>query len=217
MKKAFLICGLAIGCLANTATAQTDAKAKGILENVSKKVNTLKTIKANFTLKITGGKGGKVSDTKKGSISLKGQKYHFMISGQEVICDTKTIWNYNADAKEVTINNFNPNEQNISPAKLLTNFYDKEYKYKYTGERKEGGKACDVIELTPIDASKQTAKIELLIDKSSAMIAGGTMWSKNGNKTQYEISNVVTNANIPDTYFTWDAKAHKGIEVNDMR
>jgi chaperone LolA len=217
MKKALLVCGLAIGVLGNTAIAQTDAKAKAVLESVSKKVNSLKTLKANFTLKITGGKGGKVNDSKKGTISLKGQKYHFMVSGQEVICDNQTIWNYNADAKEVTINKFNPNDQGISPAKLLTNFYDKEYKYKYTGERKEGGKNCDVVELTPNDASKQVTKIELLVDKASSMIVGGTMWSKNGNKTQYAISNIVPNSSIPDTYFTWDAKAHPGTEVNDMR
>jgi outer membrane lipoprotein carrier protein len=217
MKKALLICGLAISIAGNTAMAQTDAKAKSVLESVTKKVNSLKTLKANFTLKITGGKGGSVNDTKKGSISLKGQKYHLNIVGQEVICDNKTIWTYSVDAKEVTISTFNPKEQSISPAKLLTNFYDKEYKYKYVGEKKENGKTCDVVELTPNDNSKQVSKIELMVDKASSMITGGTIWSKNGNKTQYIISNIVPNSNIPDTYFAWDAKAHTGVEVNDMR
>ena len=212
-----MICGLAIGMISNNATAQTDAKAKSVLEAVTKKVTSLKTLKANFTLKITGGKGGKVTDTKKGNISLKGQKYHLLVAGQEVICDNKTIWTYNADAKEVTISTFNPNDQGISPAKLLTNFYDKEYRYKYIGERKEAGKACDVVELTPIDNSKQVSKIELLVEKATSMITGGNIWSKNGNKTQYSISNVVSNSPIADTYFTWDTKAHPGVEVNDIR
>lgn len=217
MKKIVAFFTLALFIAANSASAQTDSKAKAVLETVTKKMNSLKSLKANFTLKITGGKGGKVTDSKKGNISLKGQKYHLQLNGQEIICDNKTIWTYNPDAKEVTVSNFNPSEQSISPAKLLTNFYDKEYKYKYAGERKEGGKNCDVIELSPIDASKPVSKIELLVDKATAMIAGGNIWSKNGNKTEYSISNITPNAVIPDSYFAWDAKAHAGVEVNDLR
>ena len=123
--------------------AQNDPKAKTVLEGVTKKVNSLKSLKASFTINLTGGsaKGGKVNDTKKGTIVLKGQKYHVTLSGQEIISDNKTIWTYNKDAKEVQISNFNPDEQTMSPAKLLTNFYDKEYKYTYKCEKKEKGKA----------------------------------------------------------------------------
>ena len=51
----------------------------------------------------------------------------------------------------------------------------------------------------------------------AVMIVGGNIWSKNGNKTQYMISNVAPNAAVPDTYFVWDASAHKGVENNDLR
>ena len=213
MKKLLSVCALALSFATQTVHAQ-DAKAKAILDGVTKKVNTLKTIKANFALKLT---GGKVADSKKGTIAIKGTKYHVTLTGQEIICDNKTVWTYSADAKEVTVSTFNPKDQSISPAKLLTNFYDKEYKYKYAGERTESGKKCDVIELTPLDASKQTTKIELLIDKASSMIVGGNIWAKNGNKTQYMISNVVTNAAVADDFFVWNAKAHPGVEVNDLR
>ncbi len=217
MKKALLVCGLVAAVTMNNAAAQTDTKAKAVLEAVTKKVNSLKSLKANFELKLTGGKGGKVTDSKKGTISLKGQKYHVQLSGQEILCDTKSVWTYNVDAKEVTLTNYNPADQGISPAKLLTNFYDKEYKYKYIGERKEAGKAVDVVELVPTDKAKQVSKVELLVDKASSMIVGGNIWSKNGNKTQYVISKIVPNAPIADNYFVWDQKAHPGVELNDVR
>lgn len=197
--------------------AQNDAKAKAILDAVSKKVNALKSLKASFTFSLVGGKGGKVTDTKKGTIAMKGQKYHITITGQEIICDTKTIWTYNKDAKEVQITSFNPSEQSISPAKLLTNFYDKEYKYTYKGERKEQGKDCDVIELTPTDQSKKVLKVELLVDKKTSVITAGKYWEKNGNTYQWTVSNYTPNANVPDADFTWDAKAHPGIEAVDLR
>ncbi len=217
IKKIFAACAVMLSLNMGTALAQTDAKAKAILDGVTQKVNSLKTLKANFTLKITGGKNGSVNDTKKGTVALKGQKYHVTLSGQEIICDNKTVWTYNADAKEVSITAYNPAEQSLSPAKLLTNGYDKEYRYKYVGTRNVSGKNCDVIELTPIDSKKQVSKTELLVDKASSMIVGGTVWSKNGNKTQYSISNFVPNGAIADSYFTWDSKSHPGVEVNDMR
>ena len=57
MKKFLTVGVLALGLLATPAIAQNDAKAKTILENVSKKVNSLKSLKANFALSIAGGNG----------------------------------------------------------------------------------------------------------------------------------------------------------------
>lgn len=217
MRKIIPVFILALSCFGITAHAQNDPKAKAVLDGVSKKVKSLKSLKANFALNLTGGKGGKVNESKKGTVTLKGEKYHVEINGQEIICDSKTIWTYSKETKEVQVNNFNPNEQNMSPAKLLTNFYDKEYKYTYKGERKEHGKNCDIIELTPTDATKQVTKIELMVDKASSMIAGGNIWQKNGNKMQYTVTNFTPNANVADAFFTWDAKAHPGIETVDLR
>ena len=211
---------IALGCVllfSAQAQAQNDPKAKSILEAVTKKVNSLKSLKANFSLNLTGGKAGKVTDNKKGSISLKGQKYHVLLSGQEIICDNKTVWTYNKETKEVSVSTYNPDEQTISPAKLFTNFYDKEYNYTYKGERKEQNKNCAVIELTPHDAKKKFTKIELLVDKTSNIITGGKIWEKNGNIYQYAVSNFVADPVLPDTFFSWNQKEHPGVEVVDLR
>ncbi len=215
MKKVLLLSMLSLGIVSQPAFAQNDPKAKTILDAVTKKVNGLKSLKANFTINLTG--KGKVNDVKKGTIVLKGQKYHISLSGQEIICDTKTNWTYTKDTKEVQVSTYNASEQTMSPAKLLTNFYDKEYKYSYKGETKEKGKTYDLIELQPTDNGKKYSKIELLIDKSTSLIAGGNIFEKNGNKVTYTVSNVVTNANVTDAEFTWDAKAHPGVEVVDLR
>lgn len=217
MKKKLPLIALGILFYGGNVHAQNDPKAKAILEAVTKKVNGLKSLKANFSLNLTGGKGGKVTDNKKGSISLKGQKYHVLLSGQEIICDTKTVWTYNKDTKEVNVSTYNPDEQTISPAKLFTNFYDKEYKYTYKGEKKESGKNCDVIELLPLDAKKKFTKIELLVDKASNIITGGKIWEKNGNTYQYTVSNFVSDPPLPDSFFNWDNKEHPGVEVVDLR
>lgn len=215
-RKSIFLFAILIFSALQTINAQNDPKAKAILDGVTKKINGLKSLKANFALHLSGA-GGKLNDTKKGTIYLKGQKYRVTLPGQEIINDNKTVWTYLKDANEVQVSSFNPNEQTISPAKFFTNFYDKEYKYKYAGTKKFNGKNCDIIELTPISASKQFSKVELAIDKASSTIAGGNIWEKNGNKYQYDVSGFTPNADVTDALFTFDAKKYPGVEVVDLR
>jgi outer membrane lipoprotein-sorting protein len=213
MKKILSIAITALMFVAQPVMAQNDAKAKTILESVSKKINSLKTLKANFALTLQ----GKTKDSKKGTFSMKGQKYRVTLDRQEIICDGKTVWTYMKDANEVQVSTFNPNEQTLSPAKLFTNFYDKEYNYKYVGTRAVSGKTCDIIEMTPTNKSKGFNKVELAIDSKTSTIVGGNVWEKNGNKYQYTISGFTANPTIPDTYFAFDKSKYPGVEVVDLR
>lgn len=215
MKKLLSACAVALLMAVQPAVAQ-DAKAKPILDAVSKKMNGLKSLKANFALYLSSA-NGKVRDSKKGTFFMKGPKYRVIMPGQEIICDNKTVWTYMKDANEVQVSTFNPAEQTISPAKLFTNFYDKEYAYRYVGTRKVAGKNCDVIELTPHNKSRQFAKVELAVDKATSTIAGGNIFEKNGNTYRYEVSGFSPNAAIADNQFTFDSKAHPGVEVVDLR
>lgn len=213
MKKIMSLCVAALVGMAQPAMAQTDAKAKTILEAVSKKVNSLKSLKANFALHLA---GGSVKETKKGTFYMKGPKYRISLAGQEIICDNKTVWTYTKDANEVQISNYNPNDQAISPTKLFTNFYDKEYSYKYKGTKKLSGKDCDVIELTPTNKSKQFTKVELAVDKTHTIV-GGNIWEKNGNNYQYDVSGFTPDAKVDDALFTFDKNKYPGVEVVDLR
>jgi len=213
MKRILSAALVAMCMIAQPVMAQTDAKAKTILEAVSKKINGLKTLKANFALTLA----GKTKDSKKGTFSMKGQKYRVTLDRQEIICDGKTVWTYMKDANEVQVSTYNPSEQTISPAKLFTNFYDKEYSYKYIGTRKVGAQNCDVIEMTPATKGKQFSKVELAIDSKTSTIVGGSVWEKNGNKYQYAISGFTSNPPLTDANFTFDTKKYPKVEVVDLR
>jgi len=214
MKK--ILFALVLMTLSMNLMAQGDPKAKAILDNVSKKVKALKALKANFTITITGAKNAK-PQTKKGNVYMKGDKYYVSLSGQEIYCDTKTIWTYMKESNEVQISSFDPNENSFTPSKLFTNFYDKEYTYKYVGEQTVGGKKVDVINLTPTNKSKQYSKVELMIDKAQSVVAGGKMYEKNGNIYQYTVSGYTPNPVLTDNMFTFDTKKHPKVEVVDLR
>lgn len=196
--------------------AQGDAKAKAILDQVSAKVKSLKSLKAAFSITISGAKGSK-TQSKKGNVFMKGNKYFITLSGQEIYCDTKTIWTYMKESNEVQITSFDPNENSFTPSKLFTNFYDKEYSYKYAGEQTAGGKKVDVIQLTPTNRSKQFSKVELMVDKTNSVVSGGKMYEKNGNVYSYSVSGYTPNPVLNDNMFVFDSKKHPGVEVVDLR
>jgi outer membrane lipoprotein-sorting protein len=210
------ILALLLLCITNIAHAQNDPKAKAILDNVSKKVKSLQALKANFSITISGAKGAK-PQTKKGTVHMKGDKYYITLSGQEIYCDSKTIWTYMKESNEVQITSFDPKENSFTPSKLFTNFYDKEYSYKYMGEQTVGGKKVDVINLTPTNKSKQYTKVELMIDKATSVVAGGKMYEKNGNVYSYTVSAYTPNPALADAMFVFNAKKYPKVEVIDLR
>lgn len=214
MQRLLSILLLCLFVVPNTAAAQ-DAKAKSILENASKKMNTLKSLKANFTLKLLG-KTNVARETQKGVLFMKGAKYHIVLPKQEIICDGKTVWTYLKDAREVQVSNYDPEEQSISPTKLFSNFYDKEYNYRYIGQRTTAKKLCNLIEMTPKQASKQFTKAELAFAKDNT-IAGGIITEKNGNRYAYEVGTLAPNISISDAEFSFNATAHPGVELVDLR
>ncbi len=194
-----------------TAQAQ-DAKAKSILDGVSANLKKMSSMKANFTLSIS-----KTKETRKGTINMKGTKYLVQVGNkQEIYCDSKTIYTYQKANNEVTVNDFDPNENTFTPTKLFSNFYDKEFKSKFIAEKKVGAATMYVIELTPTKA-KQFTKVEVYINKATNMISTGKIFEKNGNVMSYALSNVVANPALNDAMFIFDAKKHPGIEVVDLR
>jgi outer membrane lipoprotein-sorting protein len=225
MKRILLLAILAGGVVMNgmaqskgnlNSLGKNDPKAKAILDGVSKKFSQLKSVVANFILKIEGANNS-VTDSKKGTVYLKGAKYKVNLDGQEIISDNKTSWTYAKDANEVTINNVDPNSSTLSPAKLFTNFYDKDYLYRLDGETTEKGKVLQNIEMTPTDKSKNVFKVIVSIDKKNQNISKMKVFEKNGNHYTYEITSFTPNTNVSDATFSFDPKKYPGVEVVDLR
>ena len=204
------------GMAQSKGAGQNDPKAKSILDNVSKKFQSLKSVVANFMLKVQGANNS-VNDSKKGTVYMKGSKYKVSMDEQEIISDNKTSWTYAKDVNEVTINNVDQSSTSITPAKLFTNFYDKDFLYRLDGESTEKGKVLQNIEMTPTDKSKNIFKVVVSVDKKNQNIAKMKVFEKNGNQYTYEITNFTPNANVNDAMFTFDAKKYPGVEVVDLR
>ncbi len=221
MKRILLLLMPVLGCLALTAQTnkglgQNDPEAKKILDAVSTKFKSFKTVKANFTLKAEGS-DGKVISSKTGNVLLKGQKYKVSITGQEIFCDGTTVWTYDKSAKEVQVTKFDNSANTITPQKIFTNFYDKDFLYKLNGEKKVGNTTVQEIEMTPVDKSKTFFKVYLYIDKATKVINSTKVLEKNGNKYTITVSGFKSNVPATDADFSFDPKKYPGVEVIDLR
>lgn len=220
--KTFFISLLAVLTVSATSAqsnsmGKSDPNAKKILDAVSAKFKTFKAIKASFTFKNEDAKG-KVLGVKKGTLSTKGNKYRVTITGgQDIYCDGATIWTYDKAANEVSVSKFDPSSTSITPQKLFSNFYDKDFLYKLNGEKKEGNRTLQEIELTPFDKSKNFFKIYVWVDKATQTIYSTKVLEKSGNRYTYTVATFNGNANVPDAEFVFDKKKFPGVEVVDLR
>jgi outer membrane lipoprotein carrier protein len=200
----------------NNSLGKSDPDAKTILDNVSAKFKTYKTVTANFTLTVLNG-AGKAQGTKTGVVNMKGSKYRVTISGQEIYSDGSNIWTYDKSANEVQLTKFDASTNAITPQKMFTNFYDKDFLYKLNSETKQGGKTIQQVELTPVDKTKAFFKVLVDIDKNSKNIISTTVYEKNGNRYIYKVNSLKTNADLPESLFVFDAKKYPNVEVVDLR
>ena len=206
--------------------AQKDVQAKAILTPLSQKYRSYTAIKSDFTFTLdAASENMKLSQVGTLIVEPKTNKFRITLYNpglakqeieEEIISDGKSQWTYNKKDKEVQLNNADRSETAFNPAQLFT-IYEHGYKYLYNGEVKQDGKTFQSIDLTPESDKIQFFKIRLMIDKAKKLINSALIFDKNGSKYSYTLKDFTPNPPITNDTFSWDAKAHPGIEVVDLR
>jgi len=216
MKKLF---SLLFVCASVLLRAQDqDPKAKGILDELSKTTKAYKTITADYAFIILN-KEKKQVEKQAHKVQVKGNKFKLDIPGNTIVCDGTTLWNYNKDAKEVTIKTFeSTNEDQLNPSKIFT-IYESGYKFKYNKEEKVGTAMCHVIDLYPSvkPEKKKFHTVQIYIDKVKKQVVKMVMQMKDGGQNVYEIKTFKPNAEIADPVFVFDTKGLKPDQISDER
>jgi outer membrane lipoprotein carrier protein len=195
--------------------AQYDPKALETLDAMSKKYKSIPAFEANISYTLTNDVE-KINEEFKGKITVKGDKYRLVLPEQEVINNGTTMWTYLPEAKEVNIDNYDPNSDEINPSKIY-DIYKKNFKYLYLADKTEGGVVCEEIDLVPEKKDAQFFKIKMYINKKDKSIQSWTMFDKSGNRYKYTLTKFNPNANVADAFFSFDPKKYPGVEVIDLR
>ena len=195
--------------------AQYDPKALEILEAMSAKYQNLSSFEASLTSSLTNETDG-INEEFKGKITVKGDMFKLILDDQEIINNGTTVWTYLPSAKEVNIDNVDPDTDEMNPSKFYL-MYKKGYKYLYLEDQTDGGVLCEVVDLVPEKKEAQYFKIRMNINKKDKSIQSWTMFDKSGNRYKYSISKFQPNVKVDDSFFTFDPKKYPGVEVIDLR
>ncbi|MHC1774625.1 MAG: outer membrane lipoprotein carrier protein LolA [Lentimicrobium sp.] len=196
--------------IAISTFSQSDKKARAILDEVSAKTKTYKTIRIEFTYKMEN-TAQKINESYKGVLISKGDKYKLSFSGQDVLSDGKTVWTYVKDANEVQVNDVSKDDDSFTPTNLL-NTYNENYKAKLIQETAKQ----KVIELIPVQ-KKNFNKVKVTIENDKKMVSSLLIYDKNGSVYTYQVGKFETDLPFSDNSFIFKTAEHPGVEVVDMR
>ena len=160
MNMTFRITAFLIVTMVTNIVAQYDPNAFSVLEAMSKRYKSFTAFEANITYTLTNDVS-KVNEKFEGRIIVKGDKFRLILPEQEVINNGAITWTYIPEAKEVTIDNFDPGSDDINPSKIYE-IYKKGFKYLMLEPETEAGIKVDVIDLVPEKKDAQYFKIKMM-------------------------------------------------------
>lgn len=201
-----------------TAFAQQDAKAKQILDEVSAKTRSFETISVDFLFTMKNDEMD-IHEKNKGKLDLKGQKYVVELPdiGVKVFSDGESLWNFMEDGNQVTISTLEEGGSELMDPSTVFTIYEKGFQSKYAGERKEGNSTYHQIELYPDTQEHEVEYIVISVDQSDNMIKSAQMKGTDGNIYGIEVLKMETGKNLTDSYFVFNPKDYKDIEIIDFR
>jgi len=200
----------------NSGKTENDPAAKTILDRVSTKYQSYNTLEVDFSLSIVSKVDG-LNESMDGYVWLKGQKYRVNTDDVEIICDNVKRWMVlKGEQKEVQINFYEPDANNIeSPSQLFT-IYKNNYYYRLDGKESLDGKQMNRIQLVPINAKDSPYTYVYLLIDAEDVIRKARIVGKDGVEYNWQIIKFAPNTKIDDSKFTFNAAQYPGYHIEDL-
>ena len=193
-----------------TLNAQKDASAKAILDQMGAKVKDSKGILVSIQM-VSKNSQGKAMGTKQINLKMKGDKYYLKQGLMEILCDGKTIYNFDG-ANTISKSSVSESDQTLSPQKLLAGNYDKDFNYSLLAQTNSNA----TIELIPLDKRKSFQKVTLVVDKVKSALSSASILDKSNNSTLVKVLSINYNVVLADNLFLFNrAKYPKNVEIFD--
>lgn len=206
MKKSIITLILLIGIV--SINAQTDSKAKAVLDKTASVIRNAGDIKADFSATASG-------NNMSGTVYLHKNMLHLTSANVKCWYDGKTLWTYRKQTNEVNITTPTAAEQqNINPY-LFINIYKKGYTY-IMRETTMRDKSCYEVTLTATSTTTKLRKMIITIDKSTYYPLSVNMQRGKSN-TLINILNCKTKQKFDASTFTFPANEYKSAEIIDLR
>lgn len=214
-----------VSFLALRATAQqfsteadSDPKAKVVMDKLRKKYEAYKTLEADFTLNIEIPE--QPLESQKGHLVQQGNKYRLNLQDRTMVSDGQSVWLYLSKHKEVQINNVEEDAEEgsfNSPKDLLTAYQWKNHVYVLTDEFTENGRLVQQIEFKPTSRDADYSKVRLTIDKKTNDIVSIKTFNKDGSRYTLKVDKISGNKSYPASTFTFAKSECPDCHWEDLR
>ena len=199
----------------NQSFAQDKAKAKQLLDEVSNKMTSYKTLYIEFK-NVLENQEEQIRQETKGNASLKGEKYTVNFLGTTTIFDGTKNYLINPEDEEVNISNPEDNDE-ITPAKFFS-FYKEGYDYSWDILQNVNGRKIQFVKLMPIASDSEMKYVLLGIDNKTKNIYKLIQVGKNGSNYTLTITKFKPNIDLPNKIFEFNKSKYKseGYIINDL-
>lgn len=207
MKKIYLLSALFLFTVLN-GFSQSATDVQDILEKLSAKVKSAKSVSTNFTL-IQFDRSNHIIASSKGIVKIKNEKYYLKEDKTEIFSNGVQTWNFDGST-EVTVSKADTSDEDaLSPRQILSGFNDKDFTSKLISS---AGNSYEIL-LLPIDKRKNFKQVTIYISKSTSLISKAKINDKANNITQVSFSAINLNTIVPDSQFSFDVSKHPGVEI----
>ena len=192
-----------------------DKKAKDLLNQVTSKVKSYKTIAIDFKYSLTNIKEN-INQDCKGNVIMSGNQYVLNFMGVTKMFDGKKNYTIVPEDEEITISTVNEKEDSaITPSKMLT-FFNSGYKYSMDIVQDIKGRKIQYIKLVPTNTKDQRKEILLGIDVQTKHIYNLIEIGKKGTKTTLTVNSFKTNQPLSKNQFTFTASKYPNYYINKL-
>lgn len=197
-----------------TLAAQHDPKSKAMLDKLSAKTNTYKTVDAKFSFNIKNKDQG-IDETQSGILKMKGDKYYLKVDDKEIFCDGKKVYTYSKETNECQVIAVDELDKDALTPKNMFTIYEQGFKSKVKEEKKDSkGRNIMVIDLYPLKPKeKDYSMVRLEVDKDKTEFIKATILGKNGSYYYYTITTLTPDVELDDSIFIFDKTKYKGVKV----
>jgi len=196
-----------------TVAAQKDPEAVRVLSEFSRKATSAPSVKIDFGITAYDAQEDEETELS-GTAIISGDTYRLTLPDNIIWNDSKAVWNYTPEVKEVVITAPDPSDESfISKPSLLFSMHEKGYKVRLL----EQNASEWIIDLYPEDIRTNLVRIRMAIGKTLYDLRSAEYRTKDGTTvtlttTRYDLSFRPTAG-----YFSFNAADYKGVEVIDMR
>jgi outer membrane lipoprotein-sorting protein len=194
-------------------TAQTNDRAKKLLDQVSTKIVSFKTMTFDFDY-VLENRQENIKQETNGSVTVSGDLYKLNFLGAEQLFDGKKTYTIVPENEEITISSVEEDDGfGINPSKLLY-FYKEGYAFQWDIKQNVMGRNIQFIKLIPMDENKDVKYLLLGIDTLRNTIYRLIEIGANETRTTLTISNFSSNVSLAANYFTFDASQYPEYYIN---